>query len=250
MSAGGCSEVLSEDGGTDVQVDATVTDGKAQRVAALSRAFPQTGGGIAWVRGTNSNSYAGGHLLQPDDPKTWFQGDLPLRFALKSFGYRISVFKQTPEQRNPVLAVARHANGFYFSGYMPNTNVEVRLQFPQGAPVLSGLETRLSEGQSCYRPSRAWHREARVFVRQRDGELSCVEQISGEIGIKRRLRVSGLNDATLRFYPEPSRPNVTVQPNPREPYIEGPFLECRVRDDALGHYLYAEHVSGTVLISW
>jgi hypothetical protein len=250
MCDGGCREVLAEPEDKDVEVGATVSDGPSRRVAALTRRFPLSGGCLAWVRGTNSNSFTGGHLLTPDDPRQWFQGDLLLRFALQAFGYRISVCKQTPEQRNPVMTIARHENGFFFSGYTPNTNVELRLRLPSGAPLLAGQETRLAEGQACYRPPRAWHRECRVFVDQREGELSCVEQHSGEIGVKRRMLLAGLKDATLRFYPEPSRPRVTMRPDPREPFIEGPLLACRVHDDALGHYLEAEHVTGRVLISW
>jgi hypothetical protein len=250
MCAGGCRAVLSEAEGDDCKVVAMVSDGKSRRVAALWRKFPQSGGSLAWVRGTNSNAFTGGHLLSPDDPQRWFQGDLLLRFALEAFGYRLSVCKQAPEQRNPVVTVARHENGFFFSGYTPNTDVDLCLKFPQGAPLLVGQETRLAGGQARYRPPRAWHRECRVFVVQGEGELSCIEQHSGEIGIQRRLFLTGLNDATLRFYPEPSRPKVTMQPNPKEPFLEGPFLEYRTHDDALGHYLQAEHVTGSLLISW
>lgn len=250
MSAGGCRELLAKPEAGDIEVGATVSDGKSERVAALWRPFLQSGGCLAWVRGTNSNSFTGGHLLTPDNPKQWFQGDLLLRFALKAFGYRLSVSKQVPEQRNPMITVARHENGFFFSGYTPNTNVDLRLRFPQGAPLLIGQETRLSDGQACYRPPRAWHRECRAFIEQREGEVSCVHLKSGEVGIKRRLLLNGLNDATIRFYPEPSRPKVTMQPHPQEPYLEGPFLSYQTHDDSLGHYLSCEHVSGTVLISW
>ena len=204
---------------------------------------------MAWVRGTNSRAYTGGHLLTPDSPKQWFQGDLLMRLVLEAFDYRISVSKQVPEQRNPVTSISRHDGGFIFSGYVPNTNVEQRLRLPQGAPLLVGVETRLADGQACYRLPRAWHRECRVFVEQREGELSCVEQISGEIGVKRRLLVTGLVDATLRFYPEPGRPKVTMQPKPRPPLF-GPFRKYEARHDALGDYLAVEHVSDPMLISW
>ncbi len=250
MSAGGCREALAEGKVDEVEIGAMVSDGKSSRVAALWRSFQPSGGGLAWVRGTNSNSFTGGHLLTPDDPAKWYQGDLLMRTALGGLGYRFSVAKQTPEQRNPVMTIVRHENGFFFSGYTPNTNVDLRLKLPQGAPLLIGQETRLADGQSCYRPARSWHRECRAFVEQREGEISCIEQISGEIGIKRRLLLRGLNDATLRFYPEPRYPHVTFQPNPKDPFIEGPFLEFKVEDTALGSHLRADHVTGTVLISW
>jgi hypothetical protein len=253
MSAGGCREVLARPDDRDTFVAAVASSEKVQRVAALWRQFPAPGGGrLAWVRGTNSNSYVGGHLLTPDKPAEWFQGDLLMRFILGALDYRVSVGKRDAAQRNPVMAISRHGGGFFLSGYMPNTNVELRLCFPQGAPLLTGMETLVAGGQACYRLPRAWHKECRVFVDQPEGELSCVEKTSEEIGIKRRLLVTGLKDATLRFYPEPepNRPRVTLQPNPKSPFIEGPFHEYSTRDDALGRYLQAEHLSGSLLISW
>jgi hypothetical protein len=253
MSAGGCREVLARPDDRDTFVAAVASSEKVQRVAALWRQLPAPGAGrLAWVRGTNSNSYVGGHLLTPDKPAEWFQGDLLMRFVLGGLDYRVSVGKRDAAQRNPVLAISRHAGGFFLSGYMPNTNVELRLRFPQGAPLMTGMETLLAGGQACYRLPRAWHKECRVFVDQPEGELSCVEKTSEEIGIKRRLLVTGLKDATVRFYPEPepNRPRVTLQPNPKSPFIEGPFLEYATRDDALGRYLQAEHLTGSLLISW
>jgi hypothetical protein len=250
MSAGGCREVLRDGGDRATAVIAMAAQGQARRVAALARRLPG-GGTVAWVRGTNSNSYRGGHLLTPDDPQQWFAGDLLMRFALDRFGLRVAFRKTEPRQRNPVTAIARHDNGFFFSGYTPNTNVELRLRFPAGAPILTGLETELLDGQACYRLPRAWHRECRVFVAQRQGEVACAEQHSGADGITRRLCLNGLDDATLRFYPESSvRSRVTFQPNPKEPFLDGPFLSYQTHDGPEGHYLTAAHVNGRLLISW
>lgn len=206
---------------------------------------------VAWVRGTNSASYQGGHLLTSDDPRQWFQGGLLMRFALDSFGYRVAVRKKSVAQQDPVTTIARHDNGFFFSGYTPNTNVELQLRFPLGAPLLTGLETELTEGAACYRMPRAWHRECRVLVEQLEGELACREQISGGNGITRRLLLTGLKDATVCFYPELSVPKkVTFQPEPKFPFLEGPFRDYQIHDDCNGHYLTAEHITGRLLISW
>jgi hypothetical protein len=250
MSAGGCCEVLRDGHDPATEVIAMVAKDQAQRVAALARRLP-AGGMLAWVRGTNSNSYRGGHLLTPDDPQQWFAGDLLMRFALDRFGYRLAVQKNDAGQRNPVVTIARHDNGFFFSGYTPNTNVELRLRFPAGAPILTGLETELLDGQACYRLPRAWHHECRVFVAQRQGEVACEEQVSGASGITRRLRLSGLKDANVCFYPERSVPGrVTFQPDPKEPYMDGPFLAYQTHDGPTGYYLTAAHVTGRLLISW
>jgi hypothetical protein len=159
--------------------------------------------------------------------------------------------KRTPDQRSPITCIARHDNGFFFSGYTPNTTVSLRLRFPQGAPILLGFETQIESGHSTYTMPRAWHRECRVFIAQPDGEVSCAEQHSGEIGIRRRLLLRGLKDATVSFYPEPgTAEKVTMLLNPAYPFVVGAFIKYSVKNDAYGHHLLAEGVTGPVLISW
>ncbi len=248
MSAGGCKEVLRKTADPDTQIIAVVSNDQTQRVAAICRRAGN-GGALAWVRGTNSNSYRGGHLLTPEDPRQWFQGDLLMRSALAALGSRIVVVKHRPEQRSPVLSIARHDNGFFLSGYTPDTTVELRLLLPQGAPLLTGMEADIVDGHAAYRMPRAWHRECRVFVKQPQGVVSCVEQTAEEIGLHRRIRIEGLQDAMVCFYPE-RLGKVTFQPNPQPPFLEGPFLDAMTHDDCWGHYRTAAHVTGTLLISW
>jgi hypothetical protein len=175
-----------------------------------------------------------------------------MRLALAELGLEFLVRKREPAQRDPVLAVARHQNGFFFSGYAPDTTVSLSLCFPQGAPLLAGLETQLINGRSTYAMPRAWRRECRVFVEQTsDGELSCREQHSGQMGVARRMWVGGLQDALIRFYPEPGMEDkVTMLQDPAYPFIEGDFLEPRVWSGRFGKHLAVEHVSGELLISW
>ena len=154
--------------------------------------------------------------------------------------------------REPLSVIARHANGFFFSGYVPETTATIHLRLPQGAPLLVGCETRLDHGRATYSMPRAWHRECRIFVDGQDaGELSCVENHSGEIGVSRRLRVLGLRNATLRFYPETgSASNVRMLLRPSAPYLVGNFLTPEHKCDALGDRLEVHNVTGTVLITW
>ncbi|MCX6906707.1 MAG: hypothetical protein NTY01_01550 [Verrucomicrobia bacterium] len=253
MCAGGIEAVLanSEDERTHT-IGRAVHRNDERRVMAVWRPVPDWHGGIiAWVRGTNSNSFTGGHLLTPDDPAKWFPGDLLLRYALSAFNWRIAFDKRRPDQRNPVLAVARHNNGFFLSGCTPNTNVQMRLRFPQGAPIFTGCETELRDGAACYRMPRAWHRECRVFIMQEDGEVFCAEQHSGEIGITRRLKLTGLKNAIVRFYPERGmREKVRMAPNAASPFVPSGPLKPQPFDNTLGHFLQMDQVNGSMLISW
>jgi len=252
MSAGGISAVLREPDNRETQALVSVSCGDEIRVAALAREKPEWNGGrVGWVRGTNSCRHMPGEfLLAPDDPDKWFIGGALMRHTLCAMGYEFAVNKKSPAQRDPVVCVARSNNGFYFSGYSPNTTVELGLRFPQGAPLLLGFETQLIEGCSTYTMPRAWRRECRVFVEQeKNSELSCVEVHSGEIGVCRRMLVKGLEDATIRFYPEGSG-EVRMLVNAGYPYETGEIEYGIGNNTTFGHCLVAREISGSLLISW
>jgi len=148
--------------------------------------------------------------------------------------------------------MARHANGFFLSGYNPDNTVIQHLRLPQGAPVMVGMATRLLGGRATYTMPPAWHRECRVFIEQAgEGLVSCHEQHSGDINTRRRLIVRGLDAATVRFYPECGNvEKVAMLRNPAYPYLVGDFVTLQECRDRWGHYLEARDVTGDVLISW
>ena len=100
---------------------------------------------------------------------------------------------------------------------------------------------------------RAWHRECRCFVEQAaEGEISCVEGISEEIGIRRRLWLSGLNNATVHFYPEarPAGPPVRMQTvQSRENPLPGQD-RIEYTSEESGKRLVVRNITGNLLISW
>jgi len=190
----------------------------------------------------------------PDNPEKYFPSELLMRWMLNGFGYDFHWDKSTSQTRSPLVLAARSDNGYFFSGYCPSTAVKLRLRFPQGAPLLTGCETVLESGQATYYMPRAWHHEARCFVEeQTDGEVSCVERHSGQVGIERRLQLSGLKNATVNFYPPAhakakkvimtgglmtvSAPEKTVKSLPYEITEAGRCLTIR-------------NITGELLISW
>jgi hypothetical protein len=240
VSGGGIDTVPA---GSDsaVRVCATVAQGGEQRVYAVMR------GGLGWMRGSFCCSITGGLLPVPDDPERFLPAESLLRPMLGEFGYHLRVEKSAPATRSPLILVARHRNGFFLSGYSPSTAATVRLRFPHGAPLLVGGETWIENGFATYSMPRAWHREAHCFIEQAgDGEVSCVEHYSGHPGIRRRLHLRGLKNATLHFYPE-DMGRVIVAANDMRLYNESsiPFA----REDA-GRRLTTQPISGELLISW
>lgn len=241
LTGGGVSECAADAG----SVFATLTAESGERAAGVHS------GGLAWVRGADSYSFPGGHLLATPPTDQAFPGGLLMRVALDRLGLHVAALKKNAGQRPPITCISRHDNGFFLSGYTPDTTVALRLRLPQGAPVLVGAETELSEGRAVWHQPRAWHRECRVFVDgQSEGVISCLEQHSGEIGITRRLLLRGLENATVRFYPVTGMEGtVQMLSNPRYPYIVGDFVTPQADADFVGCVM-AEGLSGELLISW
>ncbi|HEY3320839.1 MAG TPA: hypothetical protein VGP72_10280 [Planctomycetota bacterium] len=259
LSTGGVETVVRPGSGAEILAQMKCTAGPASsgtqsRVLAVYCAPPQwNGGAAAWVRGSICCSEKStSHLLEPLDAQQFFHAELLMRYALARMGYELLVTTAQPREKSPATVVARHANGFFFSGYVPNTLVApLHFRFPQGAPLLIGAETQLVDGRTTYNMPRAWHRECRVFIEQKEGEVSCVEFTAEDMRYQRRLRVSGLQNARLRFYPDPERAGkATILRNPRWPFIEGEFLNLQREENGQGVRLRADDVTGTVLISW
>lgn len=253
LTGGGLAEAAAEGTVPGLEVLAELESPHGNRRGAVLRRDPDWhGGALAWVRGTDSYSLSrGAHLLAMPPGDQAFPGGMILRLVLAQVGYELVAGKQQAAQRTPITTIARHAGGYFFSGYTPDTTVSLALRLPAGAPLLVGTETQLQHGRAQYHFPRAWHRECRVFVdEQEEGVVSCLIQHSGEIGVRRRLLVSGLREATLRFTPEPgTEERVQILQDPRFPFVMGNFLTPEADPDHEG-CLVVRKVTGSVLISW
>lgn len=253
INAGGIREVLQNER-VETTVCATVSDGARARVVALISRYPAWDGGqIGWVRGTISSRIEPEHsLLMPDDLNEVFSGESIMRILLSHFGYEIRTARQDANTKTPVTLVHRHANGFYFSGYVPDTTVSLSLRFPQGAPLLLGYETVLDGGTSTYHLPRAWNRECRVFVEQdQSSVVSCVELPAVSYRGKRKIAVYGLEDAVVRFYPEAGfEETTTVLLNSYAPYVVGEPVRSQLKRDGGGIYLEVTEVHGWLVFAW
>jgi len=209
------------------------------------------GGKLIYLRGTNSSHYKGGRLLRPDDPSKYFVGPKMVRDALSEFGISIQVGKEHPGIKDPMLCVSRNDNAYYFSGYNPNTTVRQAFKFPQGAPLLLGFDTKLKNGHSTYTFPTAWNRECRVFITQDEGIVSCREMTTEQLGITRRLKVTGLKDATVRIYPDMGIGNNQIHfyNNAHYPWREG-GIEFEKGDNSEGEYFFVKNISGELVVSW
>lgn len=125
-----------------------------------------------------------------------------LRESLERFGYEIKFEARRENADLPVVMTTRSDNATFFSVYSPDTSVDTLMKFPLGAPILSGGEAIIENGFARYRFSRCEHRECRIFVRQKDGVISCHEEPPVSAKYRRRFYLKGLDDATVYYFPE------------------------------------------------
>ena len=252
FSGGGIATKVNDLQDKGTKVLAQMTQAQESRDAVWVRESADwKGGKIVYVRGTNSSKFNGGKLLNPDDPSKLFIGPLFLRYVLSEFGINCLIQKENPTVKNPVLTVARSNNAFIFSGYNPNSTIVNRFKFPQGAPLLLGLETKLDQGNSVYTLPTGWNRECRIFVDQNDGIVSYKELHSGVKDIDKRFQVSGLKNATVRIYAADNitADNFNVHVNSGYPWKTGK-VAAKKGDDKLGNYFIVENVTGNLTVSW
>ncbi len=224
-----------------------------EHVRALAAEFTTPAGArVSWVRGPLPLAVsAEEHLPTPDSPETTFPFTGLIRQMLAAHGWRFAIAAAERTQRRPVIALHRQDNGWYFSGYTPDTTVELSLRTPFGAPLLLGTEARLHDGVAHYHLPRAWRHECRVFIDQTAGTASAIEACPAQIGVTRRLWLRGLRDAIVRFFPVTATGPVTLWLDPAWPHIGGVRAPLRDVNTPHGPMLEStEPLSGTALLSW
>ncbi len=182
---------------------------------AGERVIATRGRGFVWLRGLASNDFLPGKKrLIPQKETEYYPVERLLLCALKEMGYSIR-FEKEAEQPSPVVMLHRHDNGYVYAQYSPCNAVKTLLKLPLGAPILDGYDVRLEEGCAAYHFPKAERRECRVFVEQREGVVFCQERHPCSAELRRRIRVGGLKNATVRFLAEGyCKEQVEVRLNP------------------------------------
>lgn len=166
--------------------------------------------------------------------------------SLNNFDYSI-IHELKSETKVPAMTITRSNNGMYLSMYNPNTTTETKLRFPLGAPILMYGETELKDGYSTYRFARSEHRECRIFVQQESGIISVKEATASCFKYRRRIRVTGLKDATVCYFSEDYSKDCPAVGHVLPNYSMKPDLDDRwkvVNDPKYGTYIKGEHITG------
>lgn len=255
LLSGGAIRHAIADGGhpSETRVLAMYRQDGQQRPAALMRRLPSwQGGAIAWVRGSLSSSYPeGSNALTEDDPTQFATSEVILRDALAALGVCVGVESRRTGQPAPIQVISRNRGAMWFSGHQPDTTVQMQLGTCDGVPLLVGCDAELCDGVGHYRFPLAYTYECRVLVEQKEGVVRCREFPSVMVGVSRRLRLDGLENATVRILLDDDRsmkPALAV--NAPYPYVTGPFADTTLEDCFVGRCLVARNITGWMLISW
>lgn len=205
-----------------------------------------------WFRAPvgGENNPSGGHIIT-DNASESAKGEILLRKALEELGYSIRFKKANGDLKTPVIMLHRSNNSVIFSIYSANTTVETLLKFPLGAPILIGYETELQNEFASYRFPRAEHRECRVFVEQQSGIVGAKEIYPTNYKYRRRIMVTGLKNATVRFFGEEyCKKNITAVLNSEYPWQDTDKFDCEIIESPeFGTYFEARNVTGELVFS-
>jgi hypothetical protein len=217
-------------------------------------------GHIAWVRGSLATAEFNpekpepikGPRLTELDPSKFIASEEMARHVLREFGLTIDWVQGTAASASPMVTIHRHQNAFVFSGCQPRASIALQIGLSAGAPVFPGCELRVEEGTTIYAGTPSWHHVCRAFVIEKKSSLVTARIIPPvQHGYTERLLLSGLRDATVRFFPAPgTEPKLEILRQPVFPYFIGDFVKPVFEETAEGRRVTVENVTGELLFSW
>jgi hypothetical protein len=230
---------------------ATAVRGSERRALAVS--VDLGNGKLVWLRGgvTCNEKRVRGPLPAPLDPAKVFQTESLARIAAAKLGIDLGYEREEISDRVPLATIARSRNAFVFAGYNP-FGAQLNLRMPLGAPLFVSHRVHVENGRTLFTPQVGWLGECRLFVEQTERSRIFVrESCSVMTGIRRRLKISGLKNAVVRFFADMEyEDSLCFLLNGRHPYQVGNFLKPRRIESAQGIYFETESVTGELLISY
>lgn len=167
--------------------------------------------------------------------------------AMAKYQYEIR-YEKDEDSPLPTMTLHRSDNAMMINVYSRDTTVDTYLKFPLGAPVINGYNTRLVDGYATYRFPRSVHGECRVFVKQDKGIVRAREMAPVNYKYRRKIRVSGLQNAEVCFFAEPYCVEHTIAAV-QDLTDETPVAEANwevIRDPENGVYLYGKNINGSI----
>ena len=98
----------------------------------------------------------------------------------------------------------------------------------------------------------SWHHVCRTFVTQAErGRVTCRILPPIQHGYRQRILLSGLKNATVKFFPEPGTEDaLEILRQPLFPYFVGDFIKPEITVSHGGPHVCVERMNGELLFSW
>ncbi len=183
---------------------ASAVQGENSRVIATVRNVEN--GVAVWCRGCDCSRKPvdDNDAAKNDDTVHYdsFPAEILMRKAAKYVGYDFTFEKLNRYSPEPVILMHRSNGAIWFNGYCPDTTVGIKLSTPLGAPLMLANECTVENDSATYHMPRAWRHECRVFINNGSkGVVHARERIATAYGIRRRIMVDGLDNATVYVIP-------------------------------------------------
>ncbi len=252
LTDGGLTSVASGEG---VKLLISAIQNGEERTIAHTVTNPNWQGGvITWCRGSDCSrkATADDDAVKADTTVNLelYPVETLLRAQMADMGFITEVKKYEKSVKEPVIMMHRNKGSLWYSGYCPDTTVDISLKTPIGAPLMLANETRIIEGKALYSMPRAWRHECRVFVKQSSqNSLHAIEAISTQMGVDRRIQVEGLKDATVYVLPKNSDPDKTYFTlNSIYPHFVSKPFNSEIVDTVFGKAYKLTDITGTLLV--
>ncbi len=258
FSGGAWREMRDTAGADNLWSASAQSDGKV-RLAGLVRKTA-SGGRWAWLRGSLTTAEFDpanpkpilGPLLKPLPRARFFPSERFALQALSALGWSIQINRKNEDARAPFTVLHRHRNALIAGNFFPSPHVDLSLRTPLGAPLFVPGHNTIAEGHTVIPQGPAGQRECRWFVEgQEAGTIRARLLHPGLPEVRRRYLISGLEDATVRFLPEPETEDaLRVVLNPIFPYFLDQIHPTQIEDSAWGPLVTVPNVTGELLFEW
>ena len=172
--------------------------------------------------------------------------------TLKSFGFNILFDKVIHESKSPIIMINKNNNADIFTVYLPDRTVTTKLKFPLGAPILDSYDVQIDEGYAIYHFPKCEHKECRVYVEQAEGVVRVREMAPVSMAYRRRIEVSGLQNATVRIFAEKyCEDDFCVRANAFPDGYAGEEIKDGkiIKSDEYGTYYEVKNATGNIVFS-
>ena len=213
---------------------------------------------MTWLRAGSSydDNKIGRYLARLSTSEYKWQEQLAVQ-ALARIGIRLTytpVTMPSGEPSRPVIhMLSRCRNGWFFSGYNRDAVPELQLSLPDGAPIAVNSRTFVKDNVALWRhPDKWWHKEVRIFVKQKEeSEVLCDEIAALGYKKSRRFQLNGLKNADVIFYPETGTASaVTGVQRHYASMLAGDWVTPEPYPTQYGEALRFTNITGDLLISW